>query len=239
MNQVYVIKDWDDIYENNRSKEIKNPSWVPIPNKLYGDGYSLIMEHKDGASIYGAWIALVCIAQRCGVRGTLMRSNGMPHDIASISRITRIKQTVIKLMIDYSINPLKWLEIQDLQSSATISQESAAESQEGVLIQKDIKQKGKDRTEQKESFLVFWESYHNITKLSKTDKEATIKYWDKLSNVEWLKALEMIQPYYNSLIDKKYCKKARTYLSDKNFNDEFKPIEKPFDINDWKPPDEN
>lgn len=70
----------------------------------------------------------------------------------------------------------------------------------------------------------FWEQYHIITKLLKTDKNDAEKYWKKLSVSERQKALQNIKPYYDSLRDKKYCKKARTYLSDKNFNDEFVPF---------------
>ena len=47
------------------------------------------------------------------------------------------------------------------------------------------------------------------------------------------KAIDNIQPYWNSLRDKKYCKKARTYLADKNFNDEFKPALSGIDWKGW------
>jgi len=80
------------------------------------------------------------------------------------------------------------------------------------------------------SFLDFWEQYHIITKKNKTDKEAALKYWKRLSEKEKQKAIDNIQDYYNSLNDKKYCKIARTYLDKKNFNDEFgnvKPKKKP------------
>jgi hypothetical protein len=77
----------------------------------------------------------------------------------------------------------------------------------------------------KESFSLFWNKYHTITKILKTDKDSAFKYWKKLTNQERQKADDSINDYYNSLNDKKFCKKARTYLSDKNFNDEF--INKP------------
>lgn len=67
----------------------------------------------------------------------------------------------------------------------------------------------------------FFDEYHRITKLSKSDKAAALKKWKTLTVSERKKALDKIQDYYNSLSDKKYCKKARTYLNDKNFNDEF------------------
>jgi hypothetical protein len=73
-------------------------------------------------------------------------------------------------------------------------------------------------------FLIFWDEYHYITGLNKTDKEAALKYWKSLNKKEQRTAVLNIQNYYDNLNDKKYCKKARTYLSDKNFNDEFKEI---------------
>lgn len=72
-----------------------------------------------------------------------------------------------------------------------------------------------------ESFENFFHEYHRITKLKKSDKEAALKKWKQLSKTEYKKAFDNIQNYYDSLPDKKYCKKARTYLNDKNFNDEF------------------
>lgn len=91
-------------------------------------------------------------------------------------------------------------------------------------VEVDLKKKNKKEKEKKnkDSFMVFWESYHEITGLSKTDKEATFKYWKPLKVDEKEKALKSIKSYFESLRDSKYCKKARTYLRDKNFNDEFK-----------------
>lgn len=73
----------------------------------------------------------------------------------------------------------------------------------------------------KEGFEKFWDTFHTITKRKKEDKEPAFKYWKKLNIKEREKANNNIKPYFECLNDKKYCKKARTYLSDKNFNDEF------------------
>ena len=72
-----------------------------------------------------------------------------------------------------------------------------------------------------EQFSFFWDRYHSATGLIKSDKEAALKYWNKMTKSERDKAVEKIQLYSDSVSDKKYCKKARTYLADKNFNDEF------------------
>jgi hypothetical protein len=68
----------------------------------------------------------------------------------------------------------------------------------------------------------FWNSYHLVTGLRKTDKEKSNKYFNRLTKSEQKKAIESIRPYFESLNDKKFCKKARTYISSKAFNDEFK-----------------
>jgi len=71
------------------------------------------------------------------------------------------------------------------------------------------------------TFKLFWTDYHKITNMRKTDKEAALKKWKVLKDTEHVLAIKNIQDYYDSLNDKTYCKKARTYLGDKNFNDEF------------------
>ena len=86
--------------------------------------------------------------------------------------------------------------------------------------------KDKDKDKDKIPIAIFWDSYHQITGLKKTDLADAEKYWKKLTKAEQQKAIDNINPYFDSLNDKKYCKKARTYLSDKNFNDEFKVIPK-------------
>lgn len=70
-------------------------------------------------------------------------------------------------------------------------------------------------------FTEFWDKYHEITHLPKTDKVPTNKYWKGLSNKEKQLAYKNIENYFNSLNDKRFCKKARTYLADKNFLDEW------------------
>jgi hypothetical protein len=70
----------------------------------------------------------------------------------------------------------------------------------------------------------FWTAYHTITGLRPTDKEPARKYWKRMTIKEKNKAIEAIKPYFDSLNDKRFCKKARTYLGDKNYYDEFKPL---------------
>ena len=80
------------------------------------------------------------------------------------------------------------------------------------------------------SFEEFWDKYHSITGKPKTDKTPAEKKWKRLTKKEKQTAIDKIQDYFYSISDRKFCKKARTYLEDKNFNDEFKDSN--YDI-DW------
>lgn len=80
----------------------------------------------------------------------------------------------------------------------------------------------------------FWNKYHNITGQRKSDLQAALKYWKKLSKVEKKLAIDNIKPYFYSLpvySTGRPVKKARTYLSDKNYNDEFSYKEEKSSIN--------
>ena len=79
----------------------------------------------------------------------------------------------------------------------------------------------------KKLFDEFWTSYHLICNQKKTDREPALKRFNRLTVIEQQKAIDNIKKYYLSLSDVKYCKKARTYLADKNFNDEFSNPKKP------------
>lgn len=94
--------------------------------------------------------------------------------------------------------------------------------EETLPVKKKEERDKKEEVSIENSFELFWDHYHLITKRKKEDKEPALKYWKKLKYEEMRKAYGSTKPYYNSLEDKKFCKKARTYLCDKSFNDEFK-----------------
>lgn len=80
----------------------------------------------------------------------------------------------------------------------------------------------------------FWNKYHEITGQKKTDLQAALKYWKKLTKTEKKLAIDNIKPYFYSLpvySSGRPVKKARTYLDDKNFNDEFSYKEEKSSIN--------
>ena len=124
---IYRIRNWDDHFENNRSREVAKLAWVAMPIKQDGDGYTELLSHKDGAAHFGSWCAIVQVAAKCGVRGTLVRDGGRPHDVTSIERLTRIPAKTLECAMERLVS-IGWLE------ACTISQEGAVVPQEGAVL---------------------------------------------------------------------------------------------------------
>ena len=158
---MWRVVDWNSIYENNRSREIKGINWVPIPIHMDGDGYTELLDHEDGAAHYGAWIALICVASRTKVRGTLQRDAGLPHDGAALARISRIPAKCFESAIPRFIS-IGWLEVVDIATGCVVSQDGAVIPQDGAALEpqegapraraerKKEQKEEKERTEQKE-----------------------------------------------------------------------------------------
>lgn len=118
--KLYRIKDWSQLYENNRTKELKKLGWFPMPNKQDGDGYTLIVDRPDGAAILGAWLVCIQIASRCDPRGTLLRDCKIPHDSASLSRMSRLPSKIIESMLELtSSSEVNWIEVVDYECNKT------------------------------------------------------------------------------------------------------------------------
>lgn len=111
--KIYKISKWNETYENNRSRTVKDLSWVAIPNRHDGENFSSIMAHKDGAVIFSAFVLMVQVASRCQQRGTLMRDNGKPHTPATLATKTRAPEKWFVLAIEYLIKETDWIEVED------------------------------------------------------------------------------------------------------------------------------
>jgi uncharacterized phage protein (TIGR02220 family) len=57
--RVYQIRDWPKHFENNKSREREELSWVAVPNKHHGLSFQAIMAESDGPAIYGIWVCII------------------------------------------------------------------------------------------------------------------------------------------------------------------------------------
>lgn len=118
----YRIVDWNIHFENNRTREMKSMDWVPMKNRMDGYGYVELVDHPNGAAHFGAWVAIVEIASRCPIRGTLMALTGKgetPHTPASLARISRIPAAIFEEALP-RLAAIGWIE-----QAEAVSQEPA------------------------------------------------------------------------------------------------------------------
>ena len=106
---LYRIRNWEKHFENNRTKELKKLTWVPVPNKHDGDGFSELLDHPNGPAHYGAWCILVQIASKCDPRGTLLRDTQEPHTSHSLARMSHLPAGLISEAIQRLVS-IGWLE---------------------------------------------------------------------------------------------------------------------------------
>ena len=50
MPPLLRVRNWSELYENNRSRELARTNWFPAPNDLSAGGYLDLVSHADGAA---------------------------------------------------------------------------------------------------------------------------------------------------------------------------------------------
>ncbi len=95
------VRDWDRLYENNRSRDMKRTSWFPAPNDLSADGYVELVAHEEGAAHFGVWNAVLMVASKAKPhRGLLVKEDGRPHTAESLARVTRFPESLIQVALE-------------------------------------------------------------------------------------------------------------------------------------------
>jgi hypothetical protein len=116
MVKTYRIKDWQKHYENNKSREREVCSWCPVPNKQDGLGYGRLLQEKDGAALYGAFLAVVLVASKQGrprdgyLTGTGRADDG-PLSAEDLAIMTKVQEPIIRRMLEtVSCANIGWIE---------------------------------------------------------------------------------------------------------------------------------
>jgi hypothetical protein len=96
MTTVYRVVEWDDHFENFKSRSVERCGYVCVPNKQHGEGLTHILSLPDGLSVYGVFnLILGACSQHAKPRqGWLTndgRSDGKPWSIKSLA--TRWRQS--------------------------------------------------------------------------------------------------------------------------------------------------
>ncbi len=107
-NGALAVTDWEENFENSRSRVMKTARWVSMPNRHDGLRYSRMVKHKDGAELFAAWILIVEVASKCERRGVLAHSDGSPMTADDLAEITRAPVKWFLKAIPYLLG-IRWL----------------------------------------------------------------------------------------------------------------------------------
>lgn len=179
--KLYRIARWNEVYENNRSRQVKELSWVPIQNKMDGENFTQIMTHPKGATIFAAFILMVELASKSDPRGCLVRGNGRPHDVTTMSAKCRCPASWFTISIDYLISNTDWLQVSEIEDEAPCRQEGdvdmTPDCQSGDEGMEGKEENGRNGKEQPATsgFGEFWAQYPK--KMAKGDAE---RAWTKM-----------------------------------------------------------
>ena len=110
----YQIVGWDKNFENDRSRSRKNCSFVCVPNKQHGMGFSRIMAEKDGAAIYGIWHCIIgACSQQASRHGWLTfdgEQTGSPWGVDDLSlKFRRPPAEIARALSFLSSDKVEWL----------------------------------------------------------------------------------------------------------------------------------
>lgn len=143
--KLYTVTKWSEHYENNRSRQIADLTWVPIPNGHDGDGYCALMQEAKGGEIFAAWILILQVASRCNPRGKLIRDNGTPHTAQTLAMRTRGKvewfTTALPILLE-----IGWLQAEEVETSL----ERQASVTQNKPTDEERKKEGIEEKEEKE-----------------------------------------------------------------------------------------
>lgn len=183
--RLYRIRNWGSLYENNRTRELKKLDWVPIPNKQDGDGYTALMEHRDGTAILGAFIACVQIASKCEPRGVLVRDGQKPHSASSLARMSRVPEALMQRALDIlSGDEVGWLVYQEVTDNPAGECDNPAPSCDnpaGECLEGKGREGKKEGNEEPQGFADFYEAYPN-----KKARPRAVRAWEKIESAHLL-----------------------------------------------------
>jgi|GEM_PF-6670467 len=121
--RIYQVANWNDHFENSRSREIEECSWVAIPNKHHGSGFSRLLASPDGLARYGLWCLIIQLCSRqisageCRRNGWMTddgRPSGHPWDAEDLAIRWRQNPDFVQECIDLLCSPrINWMRVHD------------------------------------------------------------------------------------------------------------------------------
>lgn len=96
METCWAIKQWDDVFEDYRSREVKRLRFLPFDLTRNSEAYRMLVSSRKGVEAYGVFWALVLVAARCPVRGVLADERGRSLSVARLAIKTGMSAEAIE-----------------------------------------------------------------------------------------------------------------------------------------------
>ncbi len=226
---LYKIKNWEELYENNRSRKVKDLQWVPTPNRHDGDGFIYIMSLPDASEVYAGWMLILQVASRCHPRGTLVRGNGTPHTAASLAAKTRGRvewfEKALAALLDDEVGWLKSDKNPQENGKAHLDvtlTSPRCHPSDVKVTKKERKKEGKERKERIQQPLRGWEEIYQAypRKIGKKDaQKAILKALKAKRHSELLEATKAFSEAVKGA-DKKFIPHPSTWFNRGSYDDE-------------------
>lgn len=182
---VWKVRDWDNLYENHKSRTYDECSFVCVPNKQHGTGFTRVLASSDGLANYGVFcLILGALSRQPRTRDGWMTDNGQsdgyawtPSDMALRWRTDTSR--ILAAMAVLTGPSVGWIDTYERDSGVVSPQYPS-----GILEQNRTEQKVLARRDGETPNLEQW-----LTKaqfIGYDPKEAETA-WNGLEAVGWMK----------------------------------------------------
>ena len=133
---LYQVVNWEKNFEGAKSKTYINKTKCSMPTK-HGLGYKRLIKSKDGASLFGAWCALVQVLSRhgyprhgyCTDTGLPPSKGGIPYSSEDLELITDIDSGFFEEMFKIcSSQSVGWIKVMKATDTTEIPQSPEKDS---------------------------------------------------------------------------------------------------------------
>lgn len=115
---LYRIVDWNETFENAKSRECRQPSHVYKPNKM-GIGLMNILVERDGRNIYGTWVLILdLVSRQKKPRNGYLTADGRPegrrYRVAELAYLFRATEQEIRRCLEVvTSREVAWMVIEN------------------------------------------------------------------------------------------------------------------------------
>lgn len=212
MKPTYRIKDWDRHFENAKSRTIDNCSYVGVPNKQHGLGFTRIMAEPDGAAIFGVWMLIVeAVSRQPKPRAGWLTADGSgegePWTINDLALQWRRPEKEISRALNFlSSSQIGWIEQMKGEATGEAKESEVPREEPEVSAQYPPGIHTKERTERTEQK----EGKKEVGSREKPRSPGDgAKQNVKVSDEEWIGELQRSEAY--NMFDVKMLHARMTY----------------------------